>query len=759
MNTTSTRKIFLFFCFITLLLLVRNAKGQELTKYIVVDQFGYLPDSKKIAVIRDPQTGYDSDESFSPGSNYALVDKSSGLNVATGAPVIWNAGATNTSSGDKAWWFDFSSFTTPGTYYVLDIDNNKRSYEFTIAGDVYNEVLKHAVRAFFYQRAGFEKAAAYAGTEWADGASHLKSQQDKNARQYNKINDATTERNLSGGWYDAGDYNKYTSWTASYIIEFMRAYLEAPSAWGDDYNIPESGNHIPDLLDEATWGIDHLLRMQNSDGGMLTIVGLSHASPPSGATGPSYYGTPSTSATLNSAAAFALASSVFASRGMTAYANTLKASATKAWDWAVANPNVLFYNNDGTHGTSGLGAGQQETDDYGRQAAKLRAACFLFGLTGETSYRDYFDANYSNLHIFQWTYASAFEASNHESLLHYTTLPGATVSVVNAILSTYKNTMNNGEDSFVAFYNKKDPYSAHLQVYTWGSNSVKSLCGLMYSNMIYYDVDASKTEDSKTAAAGYIHYLHGVNPFNLVYLSNMYAYGAENSVNEFYHSWFTNGSAKWDRVGTSTYGPAPGFLTGGPNPSYTWDGCCPSGCGGSSAVCTSESLTPPTNQPEQKSYKDFNTSWPLNSWSVTENSNGYQINYIRLLSKFVKADYDCSGATGGAASFDVCNKCAGGSTGVTPITDEGLCTVVTATTSEEDPTIRISPNPTTGTLNLHNARPGEYQVTVLNAMGMKVRAEIHSGISTLNIGELPSAMYIVIVNQKGVQTVSKIFKQ
>ena len=38
----------------------------------------------------------------------------------------------------------------------------------------------------------------------------------------------------------------------------------------------------------------------------------------------------------------------------------------------------------------------------------------------------------------------------------------------------------------------------------------------------------------------------------------------------------------------------------------------------------------------QKAYKDFNTSWPLNSWSVTENSNGYQVAYIRLLSKFVK---------------------------------------------------------------------------------------------------------------------------
>ena len=84
--------------------------------------------------------------------------------------------------------------------------------------------------------------------------------------------------------------------------------------------------------------------------------------------------------------------------------------------------------------------------------------------------------------------------------------------------------------------------------------------------------------------------------------------------------------------------PASGYLTGGPNPSYDWDGCCPSGCGsaGNNAICTSEPISPPKGQPAQKSYKDFNTGWPLDSWSVTEPSDGYQVAYIRLLSKFVR---------------------------------------------------------------------------------------------------------------------------
>lgn len=81
-------------------------------------------------------------------------------------------------------------------------------------------------------------------------------------------------------------------------------------------------------------------------------------------------------------------------------------------------------------------------------------------------------------------------------------------------------------------------------------------------------------------------------------------------------------------------GPPPGYLVGGPNPSYDWAGCCPSGCG--TGECTAESVSPPKGQPDQKSYKDFNAGWPLGSWSVTEPSDGYQVKYIRLLSKFVR---------------------------------------------------------------------------------------------------------------------------
>jgi endoglucanase len=53
------------------------------------------------------------------------------------------------------------------------------------------------------------------------------------------------------------------------------------------------------------------------------------------------------------------------------------------------------------------------------------------------------------------------------------------------------------------------------------------------------------------------------------------------------------------------------------------------------ALCYSISIEPPKNQPIQKSYKDFNNDWPIDSWQVTENAIYSQASYIRLLSNFM----------------------------------------------------------------------------------------------------------------------------
>jgi hypothetical protein len=609
--------------------------------FIVVDQFGYLPDGEKIAVIRDPQTGFDASSAFTPGVTYALVSASTGTRALTAAPSAWNGGATDSSSGDKAWWFTFTSVTTPGDYYVLDVDHNVRSYTFTISDQIYRDVLKQAVRMLFYQRAGQVKDATHAGAGWADGAAFVGALQDHNCRLFSDKNNAATERDVWGGWFDAGDYNKYTSWTASYVETLLRAYAENPTIWTDDYNIPESGNGIPDVLDEAKWGLDYLARLQGSDGSMLSIVGEPSASPPSSATGQSLYGPANTSATLAGAAAFAAAARILKLPGIAALntaADGYLTRAKNAWTWAVANPAVIFKNNDSASGSSGLGAGQQETDDYGRLVDKLDAAVQLFAVTGDATYKTFVDANYNQTHFITYgNYVSPWNTQELDAVLDYADTTGATPATVTAIRSAYL-TGAKSSGQLGAITSNQDPYLAYLQSYVWGSNSTKAQMGNSFAAVVVHKLDSTSNADMTRAASRYVHYIHGTNPLSMVYLTNMYDHGAENCANEIFHTWFTDGSALWDRVGTSTYGPAPGYMPGGPNPGYTWDSCCPSGCGGAAnnAICTSMSISPPENQPSQKSYKDFNTAWPLDSWSVTEPDDGYQVAYIRMLSKFVR---------------------------------------------------------------------------------------------------------------------------
>ena len=732
--------------------------AQSPSKYITTDQFGYLPGAKKIAVIRDPQVGFDADESFSPGNLYAVVKAGTGERVYSGAVIAWNSGMTDASSGDRAWHFDFSSVSETGTYYVLDEEKNLRSHEFAISYNVYNGVLRQAMRTFFYQRSGFAKEARYAGEAWADGASHVGDLQNLNCRSFFDKENPDTEKDVSGGWYDAGDYNKYSNWTANYIVGMMKAYLENPDAWADDYNIPESGNGIPDLLDEAMWGIDHLLRMQQADGSVLSVIGESHGSPPSAVDGPSYYGPVNTSATLNTSAAFAISSKVYRSLEMEDYADTLLARSLKAWMWAEKNPAVLFNNNDPGYNSVGLAAGGQEVDDYNRGMIKLEAACYLFEVTGDTIYRDYFDTHYQDCHLMQWNWAYPFESINQEVLLYYTQLESGSASVRDNIRNVYRNAVVNGSDNLLAYTGGKDPYMAYIKDYTWGSNSVKSAQGNMYHNIISYGLE--NNTDAIDAALAILNYLHGVNPLNFVYLSNMYEYGGDRGVNEFYHSWFSNGSPLWDRVGESTWGPAPGFLTGGPNPGYDWDGCCPGGCGSAAnnAICTSESISPPKNQPVQKSYKDFNTSWPLNSWSVTENSCGYQVNYIRLLSKFVSAYMDCNGDVNGTAYLDSCGICAGGNTGITAITETDSCSNTTGFAEEVKSLFRIYPNPNHGRLQVSGNSQMPLHIRIFDLSGKLVLDAHCTYRSIINTGMLKPGYYEVSITSSDELSRHKLIK-
>jgi hypothetical protein len=606
---------------------------------VVVDQFGYRTADRKIAVVRSSQVGVGSPSTFVAGPTYALVDEGSGQRVLEAAPVPNGGGATDPSSGDRTWQFDFSSITAAGQYHVLDETTGVRSASFRIADDVYSSVLQQAVRMFYYQR-DTAKPATYAGAGWADTAEHP---QDATCSLHS---DGSGSRDLRGGWFDGGDQSKYAGWSGRTAIGLLRAYVETPGAFGDATGIPESGNGVPDILDEVKWGLDWVAQMQSSDGSVLSVVSHAGGSPPSADTAPCTYGPASTSVTLSAAAAFAYGAVVFGSVGAAGtaypgYASALATRAQNAWTWASSNQGVTFDNQ-----ANGIGTREQEVDAAGLAFLKVQAATMLFELSpSTTAYRDVVDGSYTQLQTALDPYALA----PVDALLGYTKLPGATPSTVASIMGTFRAAVVGPSGLIATAQSAADPYMAYLPRYVWGSNGAKADQGNVIYDRITFNVDSTPGADASTGAdasseggtsaatatrdraESFVHYLHGVNPLGEVYLSNMGGYGATNSVTRFFSYWFSSG---W--VDASTYGPPPGFLVAGPNPTYSWDGCCPTGCGSTAnnLACGSSLLSPPAMQPDQKSYADISDNWPIDSWTVTEPNDVYQIAYIRLLSKF-----------------------------------------------------------------------------------------------------------------------------
>jgi endoglucanase len=598
---------------------------------IHVDQFGYLPAAKKIAVLTDPVLGYNEDESYTPGGAIELRDWYTDEVVFSGIAEEWNSGAMHSQSGDRCWWFDFSSVQVDGDYYVHDLQNNLSSGHFEISDCVYREPMMHAMRTFYYQRCGLAKEATFANAAWSDDACHLGAFQDSECYPYNS---GIGVRDMSGGWHDAGDYNKYVNFAFEPVLDLCDAAINHPDIWTEFFNLPESGNGTEDIKDEIKYELDWLLKMQNQDGSVHCMVGAESydaASPPSSDDVNRVYGPVTTAATLSVAAMFARAAELYSGT----YAMQLEMAANAAWEWAQNNPDVTFYN-------SGIiVSGEQEPSAYEVWSRKMIAAIYLFHLTNNDTYKVYVEENYSDAHLIQWSYAYPFESALQNALLFFAHEANVSNNVSEAIIDTYIQSVSSwNADNLPAYLDGTDPYMAHLsdQNYTWGSNTTKSRQGNIFQNMNLYNLDETNAVNYQEAAAGFLHYMHGVNPNNTVFLTNMNQNGSEKSVNSIYHGWFGDGSTLWDEAGVSIFGPAPGFVPGGPNPTYALDVCCSGDCGAPefNALCNTAQVTPPLNQPIQKAWLDWNTSWPQNSWTVTEIGIYTQAAYIKLLASFIE---------------------------------------------------------------------------------------------------------------------------
>jgi hypothetical protein len=604
------------------------------SELIRVDQFGYRPKAKKVAILVDPVEGYNADQQLTPGQSYEVRSWEDGRLVLSGSPLPWNQGAVQKTSGDRGYWFDFTLLSSEGSYCVVDRDNGLRSYRFDIKRSVYRDVLRAATKVFYFQRANFAKQKPFAcvGEKcWTAAADYVGPGQDREARSVKERGNPRTARDLSGGWWDAGDVNKYVTFAAPAVHQLLTAYAEKPSVFGDDFGIPESGNGAPDLLDEIKVELDWMMKMQPADlnGGVLLKVGnLDHGDPiPERSRFPRfYYPEPCSSSTVAAAGIFAHAALVFGQvPHFKAYAGELAARAKRAYAHFQQKPRRADCD-DGT-----IRSGDGDKDLANQEQLSVLAAIYLFALTGEQAYTDIIARGYRSTRAMQEDRWSSYDADQGGALLFYALLPNADPSIRTAIVERKLSQARS-----VDIYGLKpelDLYRAYMREdsFHWAHNQVRANVG--NTNYELVGMGPFKPADTTTfvdRAEGLLNSFHGVNAMGMVYLTNMYPYGAEKSANQIFHTWFRDGDPVYDDAQKSTLGPPPGYVPGGPNHQY---------CSGQpQSLCAKSRLR---QQPPQKAYLDFNTGWDPqvehdSSWEITEPGIYYQAAYVMLVSKFVE---------------------------------------------------------------------------------------------------------------------------
>lgn len=597
------------------------------------DHIGWRPGDRKLAVLL--------------GHAGASVEVRRAGDGSVAGTYTSSALTTEPDSSDMVSTVDFSALTTPGTYYLYLPGGALRSYPFSIAADSYDLVGRAAMKSFYFQRCNHDKVMPHAsdvlpgaaglGGRWTDGSCHgtdTSAPPGPGSAQNGNLD-------VHGGWHDAGDYQK-TLWGRG-VPELLFAYEVNPTAWADGrLALPESGNGIPDLLDEVRWELDFYVRMQRPDGHFMSSVkgrDPTVVSPPSASNESRVYfdttspdgngwsggGVTIASATANATSALAHAAVVFRAAGQTAIGNGYAAAAAAGWGWLATRTPT----------------------DAGERRQRLAAAAAVYRM----------DPTVATAR----TVVEGFAWSTWDGMLPGSVTPGeSTVStgawhvLSNAAATTpLKNTIKTAVQAAIVDRAFSEP-GLYGPLYggpgngwdwSWGSNRAQGFYGANLLMALRFDVRGSHSAAEVAARAQqHLHYLLGMNPLSMLYFTNMAAYGGEHSSFQIYHSWWSytgsdgdHGNAMYNGkpmsvvepmypyhpmdTQTSTYGPPPGLVPGGPNFYY------------------SASYDMPNKNRPPYAYRDFSVGcdWSGSvcraaSWEITEPMDAYQGPVVWLLS-------------------------------------------------------------------------------------------------------------------------------
>ena len=490
----------------------------------LLNQLGYLPGQAKVISVRGGGAA---------SGSFELRSSAGGHTVSRGT---LSAPSLDTASGDSLRQASLTGLVDPGEY-VLVVGANT-SDPFSIGNTVYRDALQTTVRGYTGQRCG---CTVDLGNGYHHPACHLDG-------AYGASSGKSGALPNSGGWHDAGDYGRYVVNSGITCGTLLWAWEMYPAALKTiDLGLPSKANpRLPDYLEEVLWNLNWMLQLQDTDGGVFHKQTSEHfcafimpqddhlVSEVIG-TGSAPY--KSTCATADLAAVMAIAARCYAAFDAT-LAQRFRTAAEKAWNWAVAHPDVPFKN------PAGIGTG-----DYGdpRCADELLwASAELWRTTGDPQYEKAFlaglpaDRNTLTLEapswatvgsLACWTYAMASHAGDAavKAVIRRKTLQAAQQLKADAAGNGYGNTLVASN-------------------YVWGSNGVagnQSLL-LLINDHLQHD------PDSVTAALGNLHYLLGRNCHNISFVTQV---GRRPFMHPHHRPSAADGIAS----------PWPGLLSGGPN--------------------------------------------------------------------------------------------------------------------------------------------------------------------------------------------------
>ena len=559
---------------------------------IRLNQLGFAPYQEKTATIIVDSLN------TAPCTLY-IVHRTSLDTVWTGVPAVT---MPNPISGKLCQIIDFSALDQVGEY-TLHVPSLNATAHFTIREHPYKELTRAALRAYYHQRASMATEEPYA-EGYARPAGHPDDHVLVHASAATEERPEGTVISSPGGWYDAGDYNKYIVNSGYTMGVWLMAY-EMNKAYFDtlDLNIPESQigkcenekmSKCPDMLSEAMYNIRWMMTMQDLDGGVyhkLTTPNFEKFIRPDECQQQRYVVLKTTAATLDFAATMALAARVYAPYDP-AFCAQAKEAAIRAYAWAIENPEIYYDQpalNDQMRKCGNVEITTGAYDDFDVTDEFYWAATELYLLTGDENLKSQIN-NYKS-QIEDYTpavWGNVAELADLEWMMHSDLTDelgfGATlVEKLCVYLEPFITKQANGS-VFVS------PYGNSEEDFFWGCNS-EGCCwrGIECLYAFHFTGD----DRYFAAAQACLNYILGQNATGFCYVTGFGTHPTSHPHHRLSYS--------------HPKGTLPGFLAGGPNPARQ--------------DAQTDGVKYPKDVPADESYLDYQPSYASNevtiNWNVT----------------------------------------------------------------------------------------------------------------------------------------------